>query len=256
MENIINPTIKSVPNIGIDSLNTLTYDPTSDTVITTTKNKLNILSVNSDSSTSFQIPAPSSLTQEIPKEKSTETAYDRLRFIPANADSKMSVTHFGHVVTNYSKKPQVAKTNYGFSQGVHYWEIICPIKCTGIEVGIVKEKPEKTEEGEDEYIFFEFNTSTARIICIQLDLNNLEISAWLQANEAKKKTQKLTRGRWIPCVRINEIGNTVVLNTRINDTKNLKSTTVSDLFSYILSFFRVHLNNTQEINLRKLYHLL
>jgi len=231
MEIITNPTIKSVPNIGTDSLNLLTYDPISDTVITTGKSKLNILSVNSESSTSFKIPEylSSSASQTIQSEKSKEISYDRLRFIPSKAGDKMSVTQFGHVVTNYSKKSQVATTNYGFSQGVHYWEIICPVKCTGIEVGVAKEdssNSETKEEKEDEYVFFEFNTSTARIICIQLDLNNLEIHAWLQSNESKKKTQKLTRGEWFPCVRINEVGGVVILNTRISDTKTLKSTVI------------------------------
>ena len=221
MDNILNPTKKTFPNISIGSIDSVTYDASADVVIAADNNKLNILQVSAEGIRSLDIPAIASPQQKEAQENkeialAAAKSHDRLRFIPANTNSKMAVTHFGNILTSYSKKPQTAITNYGFSQGVHYWEIICPNKCAGIEVGVVDEGWTLPEPGElkNKYVFVDFNTSTARTICLELDLNDLIFHAWLKPNESKKKSVSISCGTWYPCVRINELGNVAVLNTR------------------------------------------
>ncbi len=219
MEDIINPQTISVPNFGLSSLESLAYDTTSQAVITADQNKLEITNTASKTSSNFIIPdiQPAQTTTK-DEEEPKNNHYDRLRFLPKNATAKMAITHFGNILTNYSKTAQVAIANYGFSHGVHYWEIVCPNRCSGIEVGVAKEgwKLPAADGVENEFVLFSFNTSTARTICVQLDLNSFEIHAWLQTNEQNKKTQKLKRASWSPCVQINEFGNVAVLNTKSN----------------------------------------
>lgn len=87
----------------------------------------------------------------------------------------MSITNFGNVVTCYSKKAQLAIANLGFTQGVHYWEIICPSKCIGVEVGVIKNwgTTAIAEINKNTSVTHEFNTSTARNLCLRLDMNAL-----------------------------------------------------------------------------------
>jgi len=226
MEKILNPFITSVPTVPTGSIDTLTYDSLSNSVIFTAEGALKIKQIASNALHTFNIPKLENNIETSQKEKKGALQDARLRFIPSNADSKMAVTHFGNVLTSYSKKPQIAITNYGLSQGAHSWEIICPNKCTGIEVGIVKagwNLPE-TQDLKNEYIFFDFNTSTTRTLCLHLDFEASEISAWIKSNDIKIKKAQITQGTWYPCIRINEIGNVAIFNTRTVKT-NIKTNT-------------------------------
>jgi len=227
MEDIINPQTISVPNFGLASLESLAYDTTSQAVITAEQNKLEITNTASKTSSNFIIPniQPAQTVKDAQAdEEPKNNHYDRLRFLPKNATAKMAITHFGNILTNYAKTAQIAIANYGFSHGVHYWEIVCPNRCSGIEVGVAKEgwKLPASEGLENEFVLFSFNTSTARTICIQVDFENLEIHAWLQTNEQNKKTQKLKRTAWYPCVQINEFGNVAILNTKTTPSKTVR----------------------------------
>lgn len=42
--------------------------------------------------------------EEISDKKKKASQYKRLRFISSQADTKMSVTNFGNILTSYSKK--------------------------------------------------------------------------------------------------------------------------------------------------------
>jgi len=220
MEDNLHQTIFTIPNIQLDSIKAVSFDPVNDSIITVANNKLNVQEVSSDTPDVFNIPQALSSSEANKAKMDRSSQFDRLRFLPVHSTKKMSVTHFGNVVTSYGKNPQTAIANYGFSHGTHYWEMICPNKCAGIEVGVTNNQSitEDVSNG-TKFVLFEFNTSTARIICIQMDLANMEVSAWLKGNEGKKKKSSVERGTWYPCVKINELGNVAVLNTRINDDK-------------------------------------
>jgi len=216
MEKILNPIITAVPTGLTGSIDTITFDSLANSVLFAAKNEFSVKQVSSNSLQTFDRPKFENFRKDSEQERTDSPQDSQLRFIPANADPKMAVTHFGHVLTSYSKKPQVAITNYGFSQGTHYWEIICPNKCAGIEIGIVKAGwtlPEP-QDIKNEYIFFDFNTSTTRTICFQLNFEALEASAWIKSHDVKIKRAQITRGTWYPSVRIGEIGNVAVLDTR------------------------------------------
>jgi len=216
MEKTLNPFIASISTVPTGPIDTFAYDSLSDSIIFTADNQLKIKQMASDTLQTFSIPKLETHPGGSNTENKGLIQDARLRFIPSNADSKMAVTHFGNVLTSYSKKPQVAITNYGLSQGAHYWEILCPNKCTGIEFGVVKagwNLPE-TQDLKNDYIFFDFNTSTSRTVCLSLDFEAREISAWIKSNETKIKKAQITQDIWYPCIRINEIGNVAIFNTR------------------------------------------
>ena len=90
----------------------------------------------------------------------------------------------------------MAIANLGFSQGVHYWEIICPSKCIGVEVGIIKNWGETpfAEINKKDSVTSEFNTSTARTLCLRLNLHVGQLEVWIkEAPEKSLKTQKIEK---------------------------------------------------------------
>ena len=95
-----------------------------------------------------------------------------------------------------------------FTSGVHCWEIICPISCQDIYVGVVN--PVCGSE------FMEtFYTTTSRQIFLCLDLNQGQLSFWLNEHRIVHKTLNLEHApgqQWVPAVRIGRKKNKVVLN--------------------------------------------
>jgi len=224
MDQIKDPQLSQVSNLQVPDNSSYTYDSSTKTIIATSQSSWIVQELETGAQTRsqfqiIQIPAP-----VIESDKKTIRHHDRLRFIPANAESKMSVTHFGNILTSYSKKSQIAVANLGFSYGVHYWEIICPNKCVGIEVGIVKDWTEPSAINKKECIVTEFNTSTARTIALRLDLHKGQLEVWLKANESKKRVLDITKATWYPCVIIKELGNIAILNTYTTDSDQIDQT--------------------------------
>ena len=148
-----------------------------------------------------------------------------LRFIPSHADKNMAISSTGYIITSLSFGEQTAITNFGYTHGSPYWEIICPNRCFGIAVGVVKDKwniPEN-KMNKNKYELFEFNTSTSRTIGINLDFGKNEIKVYFGGKLQETQIRKLENGTWYPCVKIKDKGNYVVFNpfaTHYTQTSN------------------------------------
>lgn len=207
------PTLKQAPNLKITAETSLAYDSNTERILTVQGSTLSSYNIDSGIEKKshfsvFHIPA-----QSLVQEKKSSKRADRLRFLPVNAESKMCVTHFGNVLTSYAKKSQLAIANQGFSSGVHYWEVICPNKCAGIEVGVVKDWTDPNSVDKKECITTEFNTSTARTLCLRLDCYKGLLEVWISANQKGKRVHSISKASWYPCVIIKELGNIAILNT-------------------------------------------
>jgi len=77
-------------------------------------------------------------------------------------------------------KLQRAICNTPLTEGIHYWEIICPIRLEGILFGI-------TTKGENPISFTQnFQSTTERVVGVELNLNTLEIRYFIQSRYFKK----------------------------------------------------------------------
>mmetsp|Transcript_28554 Transcript_28554/g.25495 ORF Transcript_28554/g.25495 Transcript_28554/m.25495 type:complete len:82 (-) Transcript_28554:267-512(-) len=65
--------------------------------------------------------------------------HSSLRLTPAHSQAKLNISPSGLVITATSMNEEIAIANFGFSQGVHFWEIICPKSCNNIQIGIIRE---------------------------------------------------------------------------------------------------------------------
>lgn len=106
-------------------------------------------------------------------------------------------------------------TNMTFSTGVHVWEIICPISCHNIFVGVYNPLTQT-------YLMETFYNTSPRSIFICLDLDNQVIKFWLNEQHLPQKTidmvKKAAQGEagqghlWIPAIKIGREGNHAILN--------------------------------------------
>ena len=111
----------------------------------------------------------------------------------------------------------------GFNKGVHYWEIICPISCANIQVGVVKEGVSTVNANNAKlYELQLFRTSTPRVIGIKLDLIKNQMKFWLNGNLQTAKTKNLSPPGtvWYPCIKLKEKGTQVVFNPFAVDPEN------------------------------------
>ena len=62
-----------------------------------------------------------------------------LHFKPLSSNSRLIISHAGLTVTATNSDEELAIGSLGFSEGVHYWEIYCPLSCENLGVGVIKE---------------------------------------------------------------------------------------------------------------------
>jgi hypothetical protein len=112
------------------------------------------------------------------------------------------------------------------TEGVHYWEIQCPLKLQGIrkspsllcllcaEFGV-------TTKGENPVSLTQtFHSTTERVVGVELNIHTLEMRFFIQSRYCKKqKIKKLVHLEkpaenleWFALVEFKESGNTVTLN--------------------------------------------
>lgn len=90
-----------------------------------------------------------------------------------------------------------------FKAGIHYWEIICPISCSGIEFGVVNKVT-------NDYISAAFRTTTPRVVSMKIDFESMSLSFWL--NQRLKRTQSIINGDYQLLIKMKNYGNKVILN--------------------------------------------
>ena len=102
--------------------------------------------------------------------------------------------------------------NIAFTEGVHYWEIICPISTQNISFGI-------TTKGKNPQVYGEtFLSSTKRTVGIHLDLVQKRMDFYFNGKhlkKAKRKTlEKFENNAWYPYLKFMDANSTgsVILN--------------------------------------------
>jgi hypothetical protein len=142
---------------------------------------------------------------------------DCLRFSPTLSSSHVFITNNG--LTTYATSAgnsdwgfNAVIGNMGFQEGVHYWEIICPIFCNSIDFGVTY-NPAKVSKTNT--ISEQFFSSTKRTVGVMLDLTQGQVSFWLNSRMLKKnKTKELKKPglTWYPFIRLQEQNIPAILN--------------------------------------------
>ena len=108
----------------------------------------------------------------------------------------------------------MAVSNKAFQFGVHYWEIVCPLSCSGLQIGIVSE--DRTTEH-----FVSFRTTTPRVIGVELDTTSRTLDFWANGRAQDQRNKKdIGEGPWRAAVKIRGTGNSVILNPFSQNEKN------------------------------------
>ena len=71
-----------------------------------------------------------------------------------------------------------------FHEGVHYWEIICPISINNIHVGVI------SQGTSPQIVTQDFVSSTRRTVGVCLNLNDNTLSFWINGKSNKKSKNK------------------------------------------------------------------
>lgn len=139
-----------------------------------------------------------------------------MRFLSLSADqNKPLISHSGLTVTSTGSEEELCFGSVGFSQGIHYWEIICPLSCDNISVGVIKEGFSLKNSYNQNLALaslWQFRTSTPRVIGIRIDFNTLEVRCWLNGNYQPQRILKISEGKYHPCIKIREKGNQILIN--------------------------------------------
>jgi hypothetical protein len=77
--------------------------------------------------------------------------------------------------------------NMAFSEGQHYWEVICPITCNTIQFGVTC-NPTKIDVSNS--IIESFLSTTKRTVGVVLDLNAGTLYFWMNSRVLKKNKQR------------------------------------------------------------------
>jgi len=120
-----------------------------------------------------------------------------------------------------------------FTEGVHYWEIICPISINNIHVGVI------SPGSAPQIVTQDFLSSTRRTIGVCLNLNTRELSFWINGkhNKKNKNKQLKTPGlAWRPYIRFMEENYVAILKPFCHFTNGPKqSKSVSSLPDFSMS---------------------
>ena len=124
---------------GLDKPTSLTYDPWTKTHIIGDKG----VTFAPPGQPSQHIASESDLESKDPNSSSKPFCPpESLRFVPNHKSQHLFISPSGLMIvskqTNKSSENPIVYTNYGFTSGVHYWEIICPLSCNGLRLGVVK----------------------------------------------------------------------------------------------------------------------
>ena len=69
-----------------------------------------------------------------------------------------------------------------------------------MSVGVVSEDFSKEE-------IAQFRTTTPRVVGVELNMNNLTLNFWLNGRSQETRNKKISKGTWIPAIKIREQGN-------------------------------------------------
>lgn len=131
---------------------------------------------------------------------------ETLRFSRGLSDQDISPSGLTAVCKSKdTEKFSLYYSNITFKRGIHYWEIICPISCSGIEFGV---KNKETNE----VIWVAFRTTTSRIVGMRLDLESCSLNFWLNGRSQLKRNQSIGKGEYYLLIKMKNYGNTVILN--------------------------------------------
>eukprot|EP00347_Sterkiella_histriomuscorum_P017580 403348792 len=142
-----------------------------------------------------------------PEYTTTDTLHepDCLRFCPANSSGGVEISLSGFTAVA-KLQSQTARANKAFSEGVHYWEIICPISCQTLQIGV-------SNKNQKEEVVQQFRTTTPRVIGIELNLDKLTLNFWLNGRFIKERAKKVPAGQtWYPSVKFKEPEYFVIIN--------------------------------------------
>lgn len=145
---------------------------------------------------------------EVDEEK-RNTSYripETLRFCKRTSTDEISPSGLTATCKNNSTdKFSYYYSNLTFKRGVHYWEVICPISCSGIEFGI---KDKETNE----ITCVTFRTTTPRIVGMRLDMEALNLNFWLNGRSQPKRNQNINKGEYYILIKMKNYNNSVIMN--------------------------------------------
>ncbi len=80
----------------------------------------------------------------------------------------MQISPTGLLSYSLIEKDSLLVTNFGFDKGEHFWEIIAPFNCNGMNIGVVEDKYNLNDlnlnKDNSKFIVQSFRTSTTRNI--------------------------------------------------------------------------------------------
>lgn len=109
-----------------------------------------------------------------------------MRFCKAHSSDEISVSGLTAVCRSKDHdKVSQYYSNVSFKSGIHYWEVICPVSCSGIEFGVVNKDT-------NDWVSSTFRTTTPRVVGMKIDFESMSLSFWL--NQRLKKTHSILKG--------------------------------------------------------------
>ena len=96
-------------------------------------------------------------------------------------------------------------SNLSFKTGVHYWEIICPVSCSGIEFGVENRKTLAQ-------FVNSFRTTTPRTVGVKLDLVSLKLEYFMNGRPQPQRTKTITQGEYYLLVNVKNWNTYFILN--------------------------------------------
>ena len=139
---------------------------------------------------------------------------ETLRFWRIHSSDELSISGLTAICRNKDhEKSSLYYSNLSFKVGIHYWEIICPISCSGIEFGMLNKDT-------NDYISATFRTTTPRVVGMKIDFDALTLSFWL--NSKFKRSQSILNGEYQLLVKMKNYGNKIILNPFVSQKENDK----------------------------------
>jgi len=102
-----------------------------------------------------------------------------MRFDSTLSSPGLGISQSGLTVTS-TDKSQKAICNVAMTEGIHYWEVQCPLKLQGLQFGV-------TTKGDNPLSFTQtFHSTTERVVGVELNLHTLELRYFIQSRYCKK----------------------------------------------------------------------